>query len=1008
MRIERVELRGFGRLCNHAVDFHEGLNVVCGPNEAGKSTLLEAIQALLYGFSDAGNAREHNRWKSQFRPWAGGHYGGTLHLQLARGEQYRIVRDFAREITTVYQYPGATDRTDLYAPGRHGWIGFADRHLGFPRAVFRASARIDQADLVLAKDDISALKIKLERLTDSAGVESSALEATQRLDTWLRDRVNPRGFLATTSPLRKARDDAAKLREELARSRGVLDSLDDIAVDERNLESELERLNDEIEALNTALARLEFGELEDRLRRHQAVDGKIEAVGSRLHELDDVANLTQTMLDEARKALDAVDGLWQRVEQAEDLVARESSDREQASQEVADVEGRLTRLPLVASNDLTRVDEAVGKWRDAERDVESARKLVDQDRDRFDTLSASDSILLDVPATVDPDDIATAIRDAEAATRLLQVAESDATMASISPQIEGEFDRIDGQLTGLTAERVEELRRLENQIDLATVARPGGLPVAAVVVGTVAALVGIGVGWVILGIPGALVAGIALGVLGFLITSNSQKSIDAGPNSHVEKSRSLLRAELSRLGASTVDDLQRAWNRRMELAGLVQRARECRQTVANRKLDLERTIDRLAVVAGTREIERAQAIHRALLTRQAEKQGSEISLRASEERLAQASRTLADAREATVGILASLGITADTPSVAMQHLAYLRQQQLERSALLKRKTELEAEIRRCVEHEEDLVDLKRQLDESRSVARRFLATVGVGDAKGDARQALELRCERFAEYQAALNERQRHLSAREALIGTDDPQVWRQRRDALREQVSSVNADDTLTREDLHRRLGEVTDRRDRVTWKHADLRAQRQAALNQIREPALIEEELALVEQDLARLERLAKAIEGARDLLTKVAEEHRRNFAPRLADGIGEALARVTGDRYREVAVDPADLTIRVKSAERGDLIGIEHLSHGTRDAVALLLRTSVVDLLSSGDEPVPLFLDDPLVHVDFERTIRLLDLIRQLASRQQVFYFTQDVRIVDWAKSCLSGAIHELGGL
>jgi uncharacterized protein YhaN len=101
-------------------------------------------------------------------------------------------------------------------------------------------------------------------------------------------------------------------------------------------------------------------------------------------------------------------------------------------------------------------------------------------------------------------------------------------------------------------------------------------------------------------------------------------------------------------------------------------------------------------------------------------------------------------------------------------------------------------------------------------------------------------------------------------------------------------------------------------------------------------------------------------------------------------------------------------VKSAERGDLIGIEHLSHGTRDAVALLLRTSVVDLLSSGDEPVPLFLDDPLVHVDFERTIRLLDLIRQLASRQQVFYFTQDVRIVDWAKSCLSGAIHELGGL
>jgi uncharacterized protein YhaN len=53
MKIERLELRAFGPFTNYSLDFPiegPGLHLIHGPNEAGKSTTLRALQALLFGF----------------------------------------------------------------------------------------------------------------------------------------------------------------------------------------------------------------------------------------------------------------------------------------------------------------------------------------------------------------------------------------------------------------------------------------------------------------------------------------------------------------------------------------------------------------------------------------------------------------------------------------------------------------------------------------------------------------------------------------------------------------------------------------------------------------------------------------------------------------------------------------------------------------------------------------------------------------------------------------------
>nr|MBA2266073.1 AAA family ATPase [Chloroflexota bacterium] len=86
MRIERVELDGFGRFHDAHWPLGAGLTVILGDNEAGKTTFLNALRALLFGFEAS---REGRTWYPAF---AGGRRGGRLVLTTVAGERWVVER----------------------------------------------------------------------------------------------------------------------------------------------------------------------------------------------------------------------------------------------------------------------------------------------------------------------------------------------------------------------------------------------------------------------------------------------------------------------------------------------------------------------------------------------------------------------------------------------------------------------------------------------------------------------------------------------------------------------------------------------------------------------------------------------------------------------------------------------------------------------------------------------------------------------------------------------------
>ncbi len=116
MRIERIELDGFGHFANSGWELSPGLSVLLGQNEAGKTTLLNAIRALLFGF-DA--TREGRTW---YPALAGGRRGGRLVVVAGRDERWTIERHGER---------GGQGTLSVRAPnGNQGGAETLDRLLG--------------------------------------------------------------------------------------------------------------------------------------------------------------------------------------------------------------------------------------------------------------------------------------------------------------------------------------------------------------------------------------------------------------------------------------------------------------------------------------------------------------------------------------------------------------------------------------------------------------------------------------------------------------------------------------------------------------------------------------------------------------------------------------------------------------------------------------------------------------------------------------------------------------
>ena len=292
----------YGKLDQARLDLQPGLNVICAPNEGGKSTWCRFLLAMFYGLNtrQRGDLADKNR----FQPWNGSLMQGKLELSVG-DKELTLSRRTQRPDAPLGVFSCTYSGTDTPVPGLDA-ARCGETLLGVPQSVYQRCAFIPSGSLAIDAD--ADLERRISALISTGDEKISFSQVESRLKKQLRQRKYNR---SGSIPL---------LEAEIAGLRAA--------------QQEAQTLTGQLENLQQQLSQAR----EDQARRRQA---RLQVAQEALREKERCLQALPDSSDLQRinQQLGAVRSLGDQVQQAQEAVSRQESAIEAQLQE-------LNRNPL--------------------------------------------------------------------------------------------------------------------------------------------------------------------------------------------------------------------------------------------------------------------------------------------------------------------------------------------------------------------------------------------------------------------------------------------------------------------------------------------------------------------------------------------------------------------------------------------------------------------------------------------------------------------------------------
>lgn len=278
----------YGKLDQARLDLQPGLNVICAPNEGGKSTWCRFLLAMFYGLNtrQRGDLADKNR----FQPWSGSLMQGKLELS-AGDKELTLSRRTQRPDAPLGVFSCTYSGTDTPVPDLDA-TRCGETLLGVPQSVYQRCAFIPSGSLAIDAD--ADLERRISALISTGDEKISFSQVESRLKKQLRQRKYNR---SGSIPL---------LEAEIA--------------DLRAAQQEAQTLTGQLENLQQQLAQAREDQARRRQTRLQAAQEALREKERRLQALPD-----SSALQRINQQLGAVRSLGDQVQQAQEAVSRQES-----------------------------------------------------------------------------------------------------------------------------------------------------------------------------------------------------------------------------------------------------------------------------------------------------------------------------------------------------------------------------------------------------------------------------------------------------------------------------------------------------------------------------------------------------------------------------------------------------------------------------------------------------------------------------------------------------------
>ena len=183
----------FGKLNGESLELEPGLNVICSPNESGKSTWCAFIRAMLYGVDSSERAKVgYLPDKQRYAPWSGALMEGSMELEHL-GKSITLSRTTRLKAAPMREFSAVYTGTNTAVEGLTGQNA-GEALTGASKELFRRSSFIEQGSVAVSGSP--ELEKRIAAIVSTGDEGCSYSEADERLRAWQRKRrFNKRGLL---------------------------------------------------------------------------------------------------------------------------------------------------------------------------------------------------------------------------------------------------------------------------------------------------------------------------------------------------------------------------------------------------------------------------------------------------------------------------------------------------------------------------------------------------------------------------------------------------------------------------------------------------------------------------------------------------------------------------------------------------------------------------------------------------------------------------------------------
>lgn len=336
MRIKSLWPSAFGRFhLDEPIVLEDGLNIIRGENETGKSTLGAFILGMLYGFKKDGKTRISRLPEfDRYRPWSGSDYRGSMTYEEG-GRVYRVERSFDPDVVKILDDVTGEDLTRQFSQDSRKEYDFAERHLGLSQKEFRNTIWIGQLGSAQEPGLGTEIQGKLESILEGGAEDVSLTRALSALADEKAKLKQPRSTKARLDLIAQEID---RLEKELAAAQVREEQVREWLIEASQLAREKARLEMEVERGSRNLREGRYRLLRGILQSASELEAQTAAQEEHMRSLEWARSLPEGAKESYEALMREQEAIAKRIAEIEDELAALTQKRDAAIDALAEYE----------------------------------------------------------------------------------------------------------------------------------------------------------------------------------------------------------------------------------------------------------------------------------------------------------------------------------------------------------------------------------------------------------------------------------------------------------------------------------------------------------------------------------------------------------------------------------------------------------------------------------------------------------------------------------------------